>query len=480
MKKALLLALFVATDALARPGGGDTYSGDSSGDSGGGDGGVPFALVRLLVWLLFEHPIIGVPVTIAVIAWYWHTTQQKKRSRGWDAGEPRRPPVRPLSARRTLERLKTIDPNFSTVLFEDFVYALYARAHEARGARKLDEWSPYLSDAARAWLLGLARGVARVDAIVVGALHIRSVSGVTASDADTVVNLEIEANYTEDGRDWYATEHWTLARKTTARSKSPETITKFGCPSCGASTAELRDSVCAFCGSRVDTGSFDWRVTGISGRREPRGPRLTGTVHEQGTSLPTVVAADTGERMAKLLARDPALSLEGIQARIRLVHGALNEAWSERAWKKARPFVTDALFQTQLYWIETYKKAGLTNRVDDARVLRIEVAAIDSDAYYDAITARVYATGKDHTVRDADGAVVAGSKTAERPYSEYWTLIRGRSVTRAPLGAAQCPSCGAGLDVGMSGECKYCNAKITSGEFDWVLSRIEQDESYTG
>jgi hypothetical protein len=32
----------------------------------------------------------------------------------------------------------------------------------------------------------------------------------------------------------------------------------------------------------------------------------------------------------------------------------------------------------------------------------------------------------------------------------------------------------------MAGDCAYCGARITSGEFDWVLSRIEQDESYVG
>jgi len=30
------------------------------------------------------------------------------------------------------------------------------------------------------------------------------------------------------------------------------------------------------------------------------------------------------------------------------------------------------------------------------------------------------------------------------------------------------------------GTCTYCQAKVTTGEFDWVLSRIEQDEVYVG
>jgi hypothetical protein len=32
----------------------------------------------------------------------------------------------------------------------------------------------------------------------------------------------------------------------------------------------------------------------------------------------------------------------------------------------------------------------------------------------------------------------------------------------------------------MAGNCTHCSARVTSGDFDWVLSRIEQDESYQG
>ena len=34
--------------------------------------------------------------------------------------------------------------------------------------------------------------------------------------------------------------------------------------------------------------------------------------------------------------------------------------------------------------------------------------------------------------------------------------------------------------VNMSGICEYCDAYITTGHFDWVLSRIEQAEAYSG
>jgi hypothetical protein len=34
--------------------------------------------------------------------------------------------------------------------------------------------------------------------------------------------------------------------------------------------------------------------------------------------------------------------------------------------------------------------------------------------------------------------------------------------------------------VTQTGECRYCKAAITSGKFDWVLSRIEQEDEPQG
>ena len=102
-----------------------------------------------------------------------------------------------------------------------------------------------------------------------------------------------------------------------------------------------------------------------------------------------------------------------------------------------------------------------------------------TDAYYDAVTVRVHASSLDYTIAD-DGRLVSGSKSRPRAYTEYWTLIRGtnrKGPTRTELG---CSNCGGPLDVNMAGQCKFCNVKVTTGDFDWVLSRIEQDESYTG
>lgn len=75
---------------------------------------------------------------------------------------------------------------------------------------------------------------------------------------------------------------------------------------------------------------------------------------------------------------------------------------------------------------------------------------------------------------------MGGSRTAPRRYSEYWTLIRSATARGTPRLDQNCPGCGVPLDLNMAGQCEHCTAHVTSGEFDWVLSKIEQDESYVG
>jgi hypothetical protein len=96
------------------------------------------------------------------------------------------------------------------------------------------------------------------------------------------------------------------------------------------------------------------------------------------------------------------------------------------------------------------------------------------------VAVRLWGTGRDVTTEAASGRVVGGSARRPRRYSEYWTLIRGASVRGAPRTEKACPSCGGPLAVSMAGNCEYCGTLVTSGAFDWVLSRIEQDDVYAG
>ncbi|MCC6523824.1 MAG: TIM44-like domain-containing protein [Polyangiaceae bacterium] len=503
-----LLLLFWAAEGAARPGGGHSYSGGGSSSSGGGGGGSggggegAFQAIFYLLMLCIEAPAIGIPVVCVLVAIGVGVVVAKKRERGssWSTSAPAAAPVaaRGSRPRAFLQGLRRDDPDFSLVLFEDFLYALYARAHEARGNGRLAELAPYLGPGAGR-VLGAARAPGVKD-VIIGAMALeRACDAARGPERWVTATVRFEACMTEldaAGRPAgvFAVERWTLARRRDAKSKAPGKATVFGCPSCGGPLEALRGETCAYCGTTFRVGVFDWCVDDITVvERQRRAPALTADVAEQGTSLPTVVDPQADQRFRALAARDPHFSWATLQARLALVFARLQVAWSTREWLLARPFVSDNLFQMQLFYVQSYVAARLYNKTERARITHVQCANVESDKYFDAITVRVYATGLDYTV-DESGKVVSGSKKRERPYSEYWTLIRGAQVSRPTLATPECPNCGAPLEappgaevpgaapvgIGMTGNCLHCRAKVTNGDFDWVLSRIEQDEAYQG
>lgn len=480
--------LVLASVAAARPGGGQSYSGGSrSGGSsrsggGGGDGGI---LVDLLILLVIEHPSVGIPVVILVVIAVIARAAVHRGMKAWSttpidvsrvqtvqraAGQPR----------KELEQLRRLDPEFSLVLFEDFVYMLYAAVQRAR-ALGTAPLSAYLAPNLLPALASPA--LADVQGIVIGAL--RYVEFETLTDGMVRVELELEANYVELVRNgqqhrYYVVDRLVLTRAHSAKSRPFARASKLDCPNCGAPLEAMRGSECSYCRQQVGLGRFDWMVAALSNvSREPRGPLLTGNVEETGTELPTISDSDAPGRFHELQQRDPSLTWQSLTGRMAHVFGELQLAWSSRDPLKIRPYVSDNLFQTMLYWIDLYVAARCRNVTENARILRIELARVTSDKHYDAITVRLFASSVDYTVGD-DGKLLSGHRSRTRTYSEYWTWIRG-TARRGPARVdVSCPNCGAPLRIGMAGTCEYCRIKVTAGEFDWVLSRIEQDDSYTG
>jgi hypothetical protein len=388
--------------------------------------------------------------------------------------------ARPRMARRTLDDLRKFDPNFSRVVFEDFCFSLFARVHHARGAGDLARYAPFVAEGVRAGLERHAtRSLREVRGIVIGAMEVGEPDNVHAPLVH--VNVTYDANYTEvldDGsgpkeQSWYVRERWTFERARDILSPPPARAKAEHCPRCGAALQTRADGSCEYCGVTVRDGSFQWFVRQITGlTRSERGPLLASNVEERGTDLPTVFAGNF-DRMKHRF------NWEELTARVTQIAYDLNAAWVARDWEKIRPLETDALFQTHRYWIDAYLNQNFRNCVDDFSVNNVEPVKIVSDAFYDGVTFRVWASGRDYTL-DGAGKVVAGSPSSTRLWTEYWTLIRTRGADADPSATISCPNCGAAVVVGATGVCSFCSGKLTSGRFEWVLSRIEQDDAYVG
>jgi hypothetical protein len=485
-------------EAFARVGGGQGYGGGDGGD-GEGAGAIIwliFELLRLLIYLTIEYPIIGIPldiIVIAVLIWFFVIRRSKKPSTFISSTSGLRTTPAPdesYNPSRAFDQLRKFDPNFSEIVFTDFCYALYAKAHHARGvsANILDQLSPYLSDHARKALLQLSSNDKReVKGIIIGGMKVASVRGLESPLVN--ISLIFETNYTEVGSEnnkatemaYYVHERWELERNRDVLSPTPAQATALHCPRCGAALQQDTTGACAFCGTKVDRGEFQWFVRSITLlSREARGPLLTGDVPEAGTNFPSVVQPGFEGIRTAYESNHEKFSWGRFQTRARLIFDELQAAWSNLDWERARPHETDNLFQMHQYWIDAYKRQQLRNILDQCTLTAMQPVKITEDAFYEAITVRIGAQGYDYTV-DSNGKVVAGSKNNLRRWTEYWTFIRNRNAkpieTRIDL---NCPNCGAPLKVNQAGVCQFCGGKITSGEFDWVLSKIQQDESYAG
>jgi predicted lipid-binding transport protein (Tim44 family) len=495
----LALGLLLSVPALARVGGGDSFGGgDSGGDWGGDGGGGGDGSGELFAWLFYlavRYPYVGVPLLGAAgVGWYLARGRKKGGPPASQDTLLMRARAGALARRRAvlktqLEPLVKDDPNFSELLFLDFVHMIYTRFQEARGQPESEGLKPYLSEEILERLARVGRQVGpsglKVEAVVVGALR---VDGVGRVGDFWQLACELESNYTERSQErtqtYYSRTRLAFHRRAGVLSKAPDEIRALGCPGCGSPVKLDAENLCAYCGRAVEPGLFHWElheVEELMRMRREEAPLPPGG-EEVGTRLPTVFAEDLDLQQKAFLLRYPGESLTRLQARAREVFLELQAAWSAGEWERARAFETDRLFQAHLFWMDRYKARGLRNLLEDVQVQELTLVKLERDAFYELATLRIQARMRDYTV-DASGRVVTGRKDPPRTFSEYWTFMRRAGFQPREGedgGTHSCPACGAPIQVGMHGRCEHCDANLTAGQFDWTLALIEQDEAYGG
>ena len=479
---ALLLA---AGAALARAGGGHSYSGGSShghsgGSShGGGSGGNDGGLFLLLFELLFRYPQVGVPLLIVVAVVYFAAHRRSSPGGHFSTGvadalgrsASEHAAGRAGMGSYQIEALRRDDPDFSEPLFLDFAAALIARGVAAVGTPRLADLERYLAGP-RALA---AFGAGGWQNVVVGDVRLHTIE-VGPEGSRLTVEGALGATGPAGGRWWRAA--FPFVRRPGVRSKGPGEITRLACPACGAGAERKEDGSCQYCGQRPAPGEAAWALSTVELLEEEARPpvALGGYAEERGNDLPTVRSPTLQADLAAIRQQLPDLEWSVVAGRFGQVFAELQRAWSERDLAAIRPLTTDAVFATWRFWIEAYRAAGLRNRLDRVQVARIEPARATLDRYYAAVTVRIFASAIDQTVDDG-GRVVDG-RAEPRAFTEYWTFVR--TVSAAHPEGATCPGCGASLPAGQSGQCPYCGSLVGAPAFDWILSRIDQDEDYTG
>jgi predicted lipid-binding transport protein (Tim44 family) len=380
------------------------------------------------------------------------------------------------------EEIQKIDPHFSIPAFLDFVYSLYGMIHKMRGEKRINELSAYLAPGPMKQLEALSPLVNEVKGIVISSLRLKSSS---EQNDDLTVEVQFTANYTEvvsgkADQSYYSEEIFLFQKKKSTVSLIPSKMRVISCPNCGAPPAFSSDGKCSACGAIISRGDFNWSLEEITGSRVQTPPLLTETVEEEGTDLPTLFAPDLTQKEIAFAAKYPDFKFSQFKARASEAYFASQKAWTERKWELVRPYESENIFQMHQYWMNEYQKQGLVNVLKDVQLLNIEAVKLETDAFFESMTVRMYGSMIDYTMDEKTNRTVAGDSSSTRDFTEYWTFIRSANYSGNKKFDTGCPACGAPLKISQAGHCEYCKALVTSGEFDWVLSQIEQDESYQG
>jgi predicted lipid-binding transport protein (Tim44 family) len=457
--------------STASPGSG--HSGGSSFGSGGGGslgGIIVLIVIALVIHYIYRRISRGGGQVSAALA-------------ALSAASAGNPPSAP-ALQTAIDAIRARDPGFELETFlqrAEMTFFLVKRGIQQNDAAAI---RPYLDDATYAEFsrgIGLSKTQHQhqlLESLNVRALHLLSAECNEQNQRlqihfDLVYRAKVlsDANQlvSDERQDAQHGERWTFTRSASARTPAGGGVTAARCPACGAELQLNLDGSCAHCRASVTNGVVDWVVAGVQSA-----PFMGyGAGSAVGTAAPTVA-----EGIADLRASDPAFALDGFQVRVKTAFLALQDAWCRQNLDAGRAFLSPGAYFSWRSQLETLAGESRRNVMENISVQGIAPVQIVHGRVFDDLTVRISAAAADFEV-DQDGKLVFGDRTV-RPFTEDWTFQRSVGVaTLQKPGTLEntCPGCGAPVALNQIGECRYCKAAVTSGKFDWVVSRIEQNDA---
>jgi predicted lipid-binding transport protein (Tim44 family) len=382
-----------------------------------------------------------------------------------------------------VDRIRDQDPGFELEVFlqrAEMIFFLVKRGIQLSDAAAV---RPYLGDAVFAAVSGAITAAktqhrhALLESLNVRAVHIQSAE-CDAAGQSIVVHFDLvyraktlnDANQVlaDEGADHRHGERWLFTRKAGAKTPVNGGVVAARCPVCGAELRLNLDGTCTHCRSSVTNGASDWIIADVQ-----NAPFMGYT----GDSSLAVAASSVAEGVAGLAASDPSFAMDAFIGRTKTAFRALQAAWCGQNLDAGRAFLSPGAYFSWRAQLETMAAEGRRNVMENLVVRRIDPVRIVHGRVFDDVTVRVTATAADFEI-DQNNHIVFGDRTV-RPFTEDWTFQRSVGVaTLQKPGTLEntCPNCGAPIALTQIGECRYCKAAVTSGKFDWVVSRIEQDE----
>jgi tellurite resistance protein/predicted lipid-binding transport protein (Tim44 family) len=467
----VLVAILWAMPAFARVGGGEHYTsgrGDRSGNSNGnGDGGEILGWILVLV---FDHPLIGIPLLLCFIGVAWYLKSQEGSASTRKAFEQAEAQVRTTVSAQAVTQwvsaLKQKDPTFDLLHLFDNVKKLFLEVQTAWFKRNLEPVRRFLSDATYQRLVlqlkllelqNVRDAIAEpqvLDLQIIGleqnqhfdTVHIRVKAQLRDADAPATATDEQALALAHKQQPAVFIEVWSFVRKPGAQTKAGQELHAGSCPNCGAPFAGGAANRCDHCGAIVNSGNYDWVLAEIT----------------QGSEF--VRGTDAVDGLARARQTDAALNTETLEDRASLIFWKWIEAQALGETARMAKLCTGDYLQ----WLSG-NSAGKRKEFREVAVGAVNTRRLDAGDGVDLANVEVRWSAR------------IGQNAATVP--QRWVFILQRKAgakTNADNGMAtnRCPGCGAPLTDNGQASCEFCGQLLASGERDWVLQDARGWESW--
>lgn len=184
---------------------------------------------------------------------------------------------------------------------------------------------------------------------------------------------------------------------------------------------------------------------------------------------------------------DPDFSPEKFMEKAKAIAERLQEAWSNGDMLPARNYVSQGVFNRFRLQLELMaEQEKVKNILESFKVMKVSVLQMSASKSYQTLHVRMFASARDVEVplnAGADAVKKAVSRTPKEPFAEIYSYTRKLGVktnTSRDWLKGECPNCGYVPDnFSENNKCRSCGSVYNSGEFDWVLSEITQEEEWS-
>jgi hypothetical protein len=186
------------------------------------------------------------------------------------------------------------------------------------------------------------------------------------------------------------------------------------------------------------------------------------------------------EVFGQIRERDPGFDPHKLKDRVKTAFLKVQDAWTQQNMEPARAFISDGILERWHIQFEAQKIQGIRNVLKNVQVTYLEIVGAERTDQFDTLHIKIYASCVDKWVSVHTNEIVRG-KEAPHPFTEYWTFLRrpgAQTKTAGGLIEGLCPNCGAWLAISDKAHCLSCRSLIASGEYDWTLVKITQEEEW--